>query len=67
MLSKKTQKEIDHWESKTSVFVYFSTDRSYVELQGKFYPDELTDIARIQRKADKEMVIKPDAPKTLFD
>jgi hypothetical protein len=67
MLSKKTQKEVEHWESKTNVFVFFDKDFSNVHLEGIFYPDELSDIARIQRKADKEMVIKPDAPKTLFD
>lgn len=66
-ISKKTKKELEHWESKTHVFVFFAKDFSNVELEGIFYPDELSDIARIQRKIKKELEIKPDAPKTLFD
>ena len=57
MTSNKTKnnKEIDNWESKTSVFVHFGV---LVSLEGTFTADELSDIARIQREREKAKVEK---------
>ncbi len=48
MVDKKIQTEVDKWESRTHVYVGFFAH--YVELEGFFQADELSEIASIQRK-----------------
>ena len=47
------QIEIDKWENTTHVYVGFS-DRGFVSLEGDFYEDELSKIANILRKIQKQ-------------
>lgn len=66
MTSTKTQAEIDKWESRTHVFVVFC--KEYVDIQGEFEADELSEIAGIQRKRLKEMrPVRESQQKGLFD
>ena len=66
MTSNNTKKQIDYWENKTSVFVGFFPN--HIQLEGTFSPDELSEIAGIQRKREKELspVVKANQ-KGLFD
>ena len=65
-ISKKTQAEVDKWEARTHVFVSFFKD--YVDMQGKFDVDELSEIASIQRKRLKELKpVRENQQKGLFD
>ncbi len=66
MVNKKTQAEVDKWEARTHVFVVFCKD--YVDMQGEFEDDELSEIASIQRKRLKELKpIRKSQQKGLFD
>ena len=65
-ISKKTQAKVDKWESRTHVFVSFF--KGYVDMQGEFEDDELSEIASIQRKRLKELKpIRKSQQKGLFD
>ena len=52
MISRKTQAEIDKWESRTHIYVNFGDN---VSLEGTFFAEELSEIASIQRKRLKEL------------
>ena len=67
MINRKTQTEIDKWESFTHVYVSFGIE--YVFIEGKFTADELSKIVSIQRKRLKELHSLPmkNKQKGLFD
>lgn len=66
MVSKQTQASVDKWESRTHVFVYFSDN--YIVTEGSFLPEELSEIANIQRKRLKELKpVRKSQQKGLFD
>jgi hypothetical protein len=66
MTSKEIQASIDKWLSRTHVFVGFHD--YYVELEGHFLPDELSEIAGIQRKRLRELQpVRESQQKGLFD
>lgn len=50
-LDRNTLRDVNNWEIKTSVMVYFRPN--YVRLDGEFTVAELRDIARIQNKIVK--------------
>ena len=52
-LSKRTKKEIEHWEGLTHIYVDFT--EHYIHLNGAFTPATLSQIASIKRKYDKEL------------
>ena len=54
-LKKATRKEIDYWEGKSSVMVSFNLTREGAHLNGDFTAKELSDVARITRKIEKEL------------
>jgi hypothetical protein len=54
-LKKTTRREIDGWEGRSSVMVSFNLTREGVHLNGEFAAKELSDIARISRKIEKEL------------
>ncbi len=67
MTSQKIQVAIDQWESRSHVFVVFCRD--YVDIQGEFEADELSEIASIQRNRLKELkpVKTSQQQRELFD
>ena len=66
MINKKTQTEVDWWESLTHVYVHFGIE--YVFMEGKFTADELSKIANLQRKRLKELLpAEKSKQKELFD
>ncbi len=66
MISNKTQARVDQWESRTHVFVVFCKD--YVDMQGEFEDDELSEIASIQRNRLKELKpVRKSQQRGLFD
>ncbi len=66
MISNKTQAKVDRWEARTHVFVVFAKD--YVDIQGEFEDDELSEIASIQRQRLKELKpVRKSQQKGLFD
>lgn len=50
-LDRKTLRDLNKWEAKSSVFVYFRP--AHVKIEGEFAVKELRDIARIQAKIEK--------------
>jgi hypothetical protein len=58
-IDRKTQKRVDEWEAKTSVWVAFDLENQTVHLEGEFTDKELSEIASIQRKSIKSKKPKP--------